>query len=288
MITKLISRAPEGMRAMDAALYLDRSFPLLGKARINGLIRARQLRIGGIRAGENAAVKGGDETILYLDGGYDRTLRFLYDRDGVIAFIKPAGLPTDVDEDGIGADTVLTRLKSVYPGARLVHRLDTGTDGVMLAAADDRAEEKLTYLFRNHLLIKLYRCSVLGHMPLRQKRMTGFLIKDARESKVRITDKPAPGALPIETLYTVEKEETVSGQVISRLLVEIPTGRTHQIRAHMSSIGHPLLGDDKYGDREINKRLKAGRIVLSCREIRIKPEADFLPGQIFTADEEKL
>lgn len=287
MINKLISTVPDSVKELPAAVYLDRSFPLLGKNRIRELIRTRQLRINGERCGEGAVVRGGDEVCLYAEGVSDRTIRILYDDGNILSFIKPAGIPVDTDGDGIGEDTVLSRLRSSYPTVRLVHRLDTGTDGVMLAALNDNAEKELTGLFRNHGLVKLYSACVLGSMPKKHEELRAFLVKDSAASKVHVTGKRQPGALEIETIYTVRKEVTVKGQTLSYLTVEIPTGRTHQIRAHLSHIGHPLLGDDKYGDRDLNKKLKAAKMQLTCCEIRVKPGRGVYSGFVFALPEEK-
>ena len=83
-----------------------------------------------------------------------------------------------------------------------------------------------------------------------EKTLRAWLLKDAQAAHVRVLDAPQKGALPIETRYRVLSEE--GG--LSRLEVDIPTGRTHQIRAQLAHIGHPILGDDKYGDRALNRK----------------------------------
>ena len=106
------------------------------------------------------------------------------------------------------------------------------------------------------------------------------LIKDAAKSLVRVVHSPRAGAKPIETRYRVADER--GG--IARVELEPITGRTHQLRAHMEDFGHPLLGDDKYGDRELNRRAP-GPLRLWCGKLALNrdcPLADYR-GQTFAA-----
>ncbi len=267
MITKLTSVIPDGVIRMPAETYITRAWPYAGKNRVRELLNKKQVRVNGEKVAADASVCAGDELTVYYDGKYDFSLEFLFDDGCVMAFVKPEGLPVDKDENEVGEDTVLSRLKITHPNARLVHRLDTGTGGLMLAANNEKAEELLLNAFKNHLLTKQYEAMVWGKMPMRHERLTGFLEKDAKAGRVRITGKKSADAKDIETIYTVLEEMQVKGHDASRLAVEIPTGRTHQIRAHMAHIGHPLIGDDKYGDRTLNKLTNVKDPMLKCVKI---------------------
>ncbi len=286
MTSRFESKVPSGVSRMSAAEYIARAWPLLGKQRVNRLADARQLKINGERAGGGASVSGGDELLFYLDGTYDTSLKIIFDDGGLMVFIKPRGLPTDADDRGIGEDTALTRLKKLNPDARLVHRLDAGTEGVMLAAANDETETLLNALFSRHLLTKQYSATVIGLMPQPRDELKAFLTKDAKNSLVSVSGKKRPGALEIVTSYIVKNSFSERGVDLSRLNIFIPTGRTHQIRAHLSFIGHPLLGDDKYGNRLINRRLGASETDLSCCEISFPelPEAGKYAGMRFITE----
>ena len=289
MITKLQSRVPTGVTEMSAADYLCRAFPMLGKSRVSSLIRQKQCKLAGARADEKTLLHAGDEVTLYLDGAYDRSLAIVEQDESVIAFIKPRGLPVDADEYGINEDTALSRLRLVYPDARLVHRLDAGTAGLMLAAKNAKSEEELSFLFREHLLEKKYSATVLGRMPKKRDTLKAYLTKDDKHSSVTVSDHPSHGALEIETSYIVRGESTKKGILLSKLEIIIPTGRTHQIRAHMAHIAHPLLGDDKYGDRSANKLLDAGRTDLTSIQIYVfnRPAAGKYAGRRFVLPQEK-
>ena len=283
MITKLTSKVPESAGEITAEKYIMRAWPLLGKNRAEGLFKARQVKANGARIERTAILKAGDELCAYLEGEYDFSLPILFRENGIIAVNKPSGLPVDIDGDGIGEDTVLSRLKKTSPDARLVHRLDTDTSGVLLAAEDEKTEAYLTGLFKNHLLVKQYSCTVIGAMPRKHETLKGFLIKDSDKATVRIVPAKIKNALEIETIYTVKTTKTLNGYTLSNLLVEIPTGRTHQIRAQLAHIGHPLLGDDKYGDRRANKALNATKTNLTCESITVKntEEAGAYAGYAF-------
>ena len=267
MITKLSSIIPDGVIVMPVETYITRAWPYAGRNRVRELLNKKQVRVNGEKVAADTSVHAGEELTVYYDGNYDFSLEFLFDDGCVMAFIKPEGLPVDRDENDVGEDTVLTRLKLTHPNARLVHRLDTGTGGLMLAANNENTEALLLNAFKNHLLTKQYEAVVWGKMPMRHERLTGFLEKDAKTSRVRITGKKSDTAKDIETIYTVLEEFQIKGHDASRLAVEIPTGRTHQIRAHMAHVGHPLVGDDKYGDRTLNKLQSAKDPVLKCVKI---------------------
>ena len=276
MTTLLETSVPARAGELPIEKYIARAYPMLGMNRIRKLIADRDVRVNGTRAQSGVSVSAGDELKIYLSQAPDFSLEILFDEDGVLALYKPDGLPVDVDTDGIGEDTVLSRLKRLYPDACLVHRLDTYTSGVMLAAKDKDTAEQLEKMFREHLFIKHYHALVLGNMPQRKGELCAYLVKDAKSAQVRVSDKNSPGALEIQTNYTVMSQEQLSGYTVSKLLVEIPTGRTHQIRAHLAHISHPLVGDDKYGNRQANKALSARTPRLECCEIRVK-DNEILP-----------
>lgn len=241
--------------------YLKRAYPALPGWALRTALQNRDVRVNGERVGAEAAVRGGDEIALYLPDKFaSGALRVLLDEGGLIAVEKPAGLPVDRDEQGVGEDTALKRLQAIRPGARLIHRLDAGTGGVLLAAATDEAYGRATDAFRERRVTKLYRCVAAGTPAPPEGRLTAYLEKRAAQSKVFVHDAPRPGALPIETGYRLLR----AARGLSYLEIALFTGRTHQIRAHLAHAGHPLVGDDKYGDRDLNRALGVREPMLWC------------------------
>ena len=153
----------------------------------------------------------------------------------------------------------------------------------MLAAADEAVYEAAYAAFYEHRIRKTYRAVLTARPKKDEMTLRAYLAKDAKRAEVRVTDAPQNGFKPIETRIRVLGEE--NGLVTAAL--EPVTGRTHQLRAHMAHIGCPILGDDKYGNREINKtRGFAGRLCLWCAEIEIpkdSPLTEYI-GKKFSAD----
>ncbi len=257
--------------------YLERAFPRIPPWLLRDTLKKKDVRVNGIKSGPETLLNGGEELTIYLRDEYlDAPLKILYEDEDMMAVEKPAGIPVDADADNIGADTMQRRLSAHCPTARLAHRLDTGTGGVLLASRTEAGHARLLDAFRNHEIRKFYRCLALGCPSPREATLKAYLAKDASAARVRVTDHPIPGALPIETRYRVV---ATAGEVCE-LEVELITGRTHQIRAHLAHIGHPLLGDDKYGDRAFNRRHHAQNPQLWCvrmeyRSLRVESPAPF-------------
>lgn len=215
-------------------------------------LKARDVRVNGVRSGAKDAVRGGDVLALYMDARWlEPEPEALFSDGRLIVAAKPQGLPVDVDRDGVGADTLLTRLRRRWPDARLCHRLDAQTGGIVLAAADALVWDQAFEAFRGHGVQKRYHALALNAFDRPSGTLDAWLVKDARRSEVRVLHREAPGAKPIRTRYQVG-EAAAAG--LYHVYLEPVTGRTHQLRAHMADFGHPLLGDDHYGDREANRR----------------------------------
>ena len=204
---------------------------------------------------------------------------------------KPAGLSVDGPED----DTLLNRAllylnqkgeykeNDLYTPA-LCHRLDTGTSGLVLLAKTAAAEEFLVNAIKERLIRKTYLCVTFGRPVPPAATLHSFLTKDSVHGIVRILDEPKSGAKEIITAYDTI---AVSGR-LALLRVELVTGRTHQIRAHLASIGCPILGDSKYGNNAANRELKLKYQALCAWELAFPkkisdPQFAALAGKVFRA-----
>ena len=177
----------------------------------------------------------------------------------MLAIDKPAGVAV---HGGSGVSFgVIEQLRQARPGARmleLVHRLDRDTSGVLLVAKKRSALTRLQDQFRDRETGKTYLALVKGQWPSNKKvidlPLQRYLIPNGAgegERRVRIAAKDDANAQRAITLVRVAR---LVGDY-SLLEVTIKTGRTHQIRVHLASQGYPIVGDDKYGDFELNKRL---------------------------------
>ena len=206
-----------------------------------------------------------------------------------------AGLPfSERLVDGPEDDTLLNRAllylnkqgeykeNDLYTPA-LCHRLDTGTSGLVIIAKTPEAEELFLSAIKNREVQKTYLCVTFGRPMPPDATLGGYLLKDADRGIVKIVEDKQPGAKEVETRY---ETIAVSGR-LALLKVQLITGRTHQIRAHMASIGCPILGDSKYGNNSANRELKLKYQALCAWELTMprftQPDFAFLSGKTFHA-----
>lgn len=198
-----------------------------------------------------------------------RVFTVLHEDDALIAIDKPAGVAV---HGGSGVSFgVIEQLRSARPTARfleLVHRLDRETSGILLVAKKRSALTHLQDQFRERETGKTYLALVLGDWPGNKKvidsPLARYLLPAADgsgaegERRVRVVAKDHPDAMRAVTLVKVLDRFTLPGQAepLSLLAVTIKTGRTHQIRVHLASSGHPIAGDEKYGDYARNRELQ--------------------------------
>lgn len=259
-----IDPALQGQR-LDAALR--RTFPELPSWALRDAFTHRDVKVDGKRVKADLRVHGGEWVQVYVME-QSPALDVVYEDANLLLINKRPGI--SVTEDAGGGAT-LTDMVARYARQRgeavspqPVHRLDNQTSGLVLFAKNQEAQAILEDAFRERLPKKEYTCLVRGIPKPPQALCRAYLTKDAAAAHVTIHDHETPGSKPIATAY-----ETLEAGPISRLRVELITGRTHQIRAHMAALGHPLLGDDVYGDRAFNRANKARRLMLCATRLTL-------------------
>ena len=135
----------------------------------------------------------------------------------------------------------------------LCNRIDRNTGGMVIAAKNAQSLRDLNERIKNNRITKKYLCAVHGSLPRKTDTLSDFLLKDSKNNKVKVLKNRVAGSKEIITKYRLI--EYSRAKDLSLVEIELVTGRTHQIRAHMSSIGNPLLGDGKYGINERDRKM---------------------------------
>lgn len=229
--------------------------PFFDYAKARALIKAKDAKINGARVKDDVVLMAGDVvTVFYEQKQMAKHYNLVFIDDNVIAVDKFDNIET-INSKG---DSLYDELKAEYGEIYAIHRLDRRTSGLVIFARNRVAENELLTAFKNRLLDKKYHAIVKGQFNSSHAILKNYCVKDAKNSIVKVIDKPTPNAVEIITEYKVIKT------IGSNSLVEITlhTGRTHQIRAHMAYIGHQVIGDGKYGVADRKDRLRLASVSL--------------------------
>lgn len=269
--TKKVSSPNDGMLLTS---FLRLAFPLLPDSAVQKAFRSRDVKIDGQRVDKKAVVHDKNIIEIYTQAGQIQP-EIIYQDKYMAVIYKPAGINSDSDnpdEYTLQKWAQETFCEAEHQPA-ICHRLDNQTSGLLLISLNSKIHQEILTMFKERKVWKEYTCLTVGTPHPASALRKAFLLKDSSAGKVRVYSVPRKEAQEIITEYTV----TEPGDV-SRVKVILHTGRTHQIRAHMSFLGFPVLGDDVYGHREANRIYKAKKLCLCATGLRLQKEAAVLAG----------
>lgn len=289
--------------------YLSKRFKTMPQSLMYKYLRTKYIKLNGKKAQPDVFLKEGDVLTLYIKDeffeekkSYDflkagKELSIVYEDDNIILLDKKVGVICHQDSR-YDTDTLNLRVlrylyeKGEYDPEKegtftpaLCNRIDRNTGGIVIAAKNADALRIVNQKIRDREIQKCYLCAVKGKPDQKHAVMTAYLSKNEDTNTVSVYDSPREDAKKIITEYTVLD----ASPALSLCEVILHTGRTHQIRAHMAHIGHPLIGDEKYGDRKLNVKYKIKRQALYSYKLRFcftspAGELEYLNGREFEVD----
>ena len=273
------------------SVVLLKHFPGLSLNNFNKALRKKDIRVNDIKVNSNVALNENDKVKIYVpdcdlikNSRVDIENYIIYEDNNIIILNKEEGMcvTSDIDNEFSMTDLLVQYANGKYlPNPS--HRLDRNTKGIVIFAKNEETLEELNICFSERLIDKYYKCLVYGILEKKDDVLESFLFKDAKKNVVKISNKKGKGYVGIKTKYTVINEDKENN--ISVLEVELLTGRTHQIRAHLASIGHFVIGDNKYGNKQINKVLKRNTQQLVAYKIKFNTKKlnvlRYLDGKVF-------
>lgn len=290
--------------------FLTKFMPNLPPSMMYKGLRKNCVKINGKHAKDGSVkLKNGDVLNLYFkDEFFEKTtnksfinivpdINIVYEDSNIMLIDKRPGMVVHEDESGRGG-TLIDHIKSyLYQKGEynpdneqsfvpsLCNRIDRNTGGIVIAAKNAQSLRVMNQKIKDREMTKLYLCVLSGRLDKKSGELRHFMKKDESKKQVYVYNSPVEGARTAVTRYKVLAEKND----MSLVEVDLITGRTHQIRAHFAHIGHPLMGDGKYGSNKINKNTPFAYQALYSYKLKFEFTTDgenleYLNGREFKVD----
>ena len=238
-------------------------------------LRKKDIRINDIKVNSNVFLQTGDSVKIFISDEFlfkqnHCNFNKVYEDDNILIIDKPAEIEVT------GSNSITSILKKQYAYIEPCHRLDRNTTGLLIFAKNKDALDILLQKFKNREIEKHYKAMVYGIPNIKSQTLEAYLFKDNKKALVYISDTPQKGYVKIVTSYKVLEKNIEKNYCI--LDIQLHTGKTHQIRAHLAHIGYPIIGDGKYGINKINKQFgyKTQQLCSSYIKFNFKTDAKIL------------
>ena len=219
----------------------------------NKLLRKKDIRIDNKKTDENQTVFPGQKITVFLpEDQVEKEIKFfeiVFEDEKVAIINKFKGIEVSSPTENSVEKLLNTENKKYYA----LNRLDRNTEGLVIFAKTKSVLEKLKKSMKNNEINKFYLAEIVGSPSWNEKTAISFLLKDEEKSEVKIFDSPRKDAVKIQTNLSVLNRSSGGTTIV---MAEIHNGKTHQIRAQLAHLGHPIVGDGKYGKNQDNKKFK--------------------------------
>ena len=245
------------------------TFPNLNTNTLFKALRKKDILVNGNRVNNNIQIHTNDLIRVYISDDLLNSIpaiNIFYEDDNILIINKSAGIEV------VGQDSLTSILEKKYSFIKPCHRIDRNTLGLVLFAKNEISLNILLEKFKNKEIEKHYIAQVYGIPNKPSATLVAYLFKDQKKSLVFISDTFKTGYSKIVTSYDLISSNKVTN--LSILDINLETGKTHQIRAHLAHIGLPIVGDGKYGINEINKKFKCKTQQLCAYKIKFHFTSD--------------
>ncbi len=305
---KVVIKKNDSGQRLDKFLF--KFFASIPASMVYKGIRKKRIKVNGKKSENGYMLREGDVLELYINDEFFETkkpsddafrdivpdVRVVYEDENILLADKRAGVSVHEDETE-GKNTLINHIKAyLYQKGEynpdeensfapaLCNRIDRNTAGIVIAAKNAAALRIINEKIRCREIEKYYLCLVKGHLKQKEGTLKSYMVKNETQNRVYVHDRPVEGGKTAVTKYRVIKENELTSLVEAELL----TGRTHQIRAHFASIGHPLAGDGKYGTNEFNKKIGMKHQALYSYKLKFafsdENELSYLNGKSFQVE----